>query len=206
MKIKTALLIAAGIVAMSISGCKKGDTGPEGPQGIQGERGERGETGATGATGPRGETGPAGATGPRGATGPQGPAGPAGNLSIREFFIEHLTVPSSTAGSASFFLPVRFDDHVINVYAAPSSVNPNVWYVLPGRVGTLEYRMQFTNTSTGTNFYIVRVVSAANATTFYRVRVLAIPLRTATALQQRGIDLNDLNAVSRFIGSEHLLN
>ncbi len=61
--------IATGIVAMSFSACKKGDTGPEGPQGIQGEKGDRGDTGARGATGAQGPAGPRGATGPQGPTG-----------------------------------------------------------------------------------------------------------------------------------------
>ncbi len=90
------LFIAAGVVALSVSACKKVE-GPEGPQGIQGEKGDKGDkgdrgdtgprgaTGATGPAGPRGATGaagPQGPAGPRGATGPQGPQGPAGTANV----------------------------------------------------------------------------------------------------------------------------
>lgn len=186
-------------ITLNTAGCKKGDVGPQGPQGEQGIQGERGETGPRGATGATGPQGPAGPRGAAGATGPQGPPGVPGNMSIREFFVENVVVPASTAGSGSFFLPVRFDDHVISMFAALSPTNPNVWFSLPGRVGTLEYRVQFTNTTTGTNFYIVRVVSAANPTTFHRVRVLAIPLATASLMKQQGIDMEDYHAVSKFM-------
>lgn len=192
----SAILVAAGVICMSQS-CTKGDLGPEGPQGEQGVQGERGETGPRGATGATGAQGPAG---PRGATGPQGPKGDPGNMSIREFFFENVTVPASTAGAASFFVPARFNDHVISVFAAPSAANTNVWYPLPGRVGMVEFRAQFTNTSTGTNIYIIRLVSVSAVTIFARVRVLAIPLATASLMEREGVNMADFQAVSRFAG------
>ncbi len=184
------MVILVGVAPVS---CKKGDTGPEGPQGIQGEKGDTGDRGPQGPAGPRGATGPAG---PRGATGPQGVPG---NMSIREFFFENITIPASSGAAGSFFVPARFEEHVVNIYVAPSTTNTNIWYVLPGRVGTVEYRVQITATATGMNVYIARVVAAAAANTFNRVRVVAIPLATASVMEARGIDLKNYEAVSRFM-------
>lgn len=105
------LFIAAGIVAMSLGSCKKGDMGPQGLQGVQGEKGDKGDEGdkgdrgATGAKGDQGDQGPRGATGakgdkgdqgdtgPRGATGAQGPTGPRGATGA--------TGPQGPAGTAN---------------------------------------------------------------------------------------------------------
>lgn len=170
--------------------------GPEGPQGIQGEKGDKGDTVDRS---PQGATGPRGAIGATAASGPQGAEGVPGNMSIREFFVENVVVPASTAGVAGFFLPLRFNDHVIAIFVAPSAANLNLCYALPVSVGTTEFRMKFTNTSIGTNFYIIRVVSVSAVTTFARIYVFAIPLATARVMEARGIELKNYNAVSQFV-------
>lgn len=72
------LTVLSLAIAVTLSGCGKGDQGNQGPPGPPGPQGQAGAVGPAGPAGPKGEAGSAGPAGPKGDVGLAGPPGPAG--------------------------------------------------------------------------------------------------------------------------------
>ncbi|HPI06643.1 MAG TPA: hypothetical protein PLM41_09685 [Saprospiraceae bacterium] len=119
-----------------------GPAGPAGPTGLTGATGPVGPAGATGPIGPAGPTGPTGLTGatgpagPAGAIGPVGPQGPQGDPGA--------TGPAGSAGPAGPAGPA----------GATGPTGPAGPAGSANMVGTTNYMVKFTGTTTGGNSQI----------------------------------------------------
>ncbi|MFC7526854.1 hypothetical protein ACFQRK_23055 [Parapedobacter sp. GCM10030251] len=224
MKLKSICVLLAGafvVLAVGISSCEKGDTGPVGPQGEQGIQGDKGDRGAKGDKGDKGDTGPrgaTGATGPRGATGATGPRGATGNANVlSSTYRFNRTAISQYAGSATMQIPAAYVlepegfDGAFMAYLTPinapifggfSSGNtmtlPFSWYNNPtaSMVTAMVYKTSF-------NTYYFGIVYQGSTSSSYpflsagefSLRLVWIP--KAMVAQHPTVDLNNLAEVTK---------
>ena len=126
--------------------------GPQGEQGIQGPKGDRG------CRGPQGVPGPAGAQGIQGPQGPQGPAGEGGNANVDVIGQDDIVVTEAVASGVQTFYISRpkqfFYAEALDPVNIATNPSPSVWDFGP----TIQYQaLSYTNTTTTTKNYIVRV-------------------------------------------------
>jgi hypothetical protein len=151
--------------------------------------------------GEKGDIGPAGATGaigPTGVTGATGPAGATGNANVIQY--TYTTARLASSGEISYAVTgitqTQLNNSLVFVYAL-TTLNPTVWYALPGYTsgGSNQYRVYMN--STALNVYITRSVGSTTET-FNSVRILVIPANDLRTGRQAAVDYTDYEAVKKY--------
>ena len=205
----TALIPVTLLTILLLSGCSK--TGPQGPIGTTGA------SGATGAAGPAGPQGPAGNADVQVDTFTVVNAQWAWNSQYAfQTSVSSFTEYFTRYYNASFS---KITQSILNtgqvmVYFTPNtSNNTNQWAPLPYQFtdgsGNFNYEFAF-ETNVGTvrlHFFFVQLVASATIPTLstyilpaYKFKIVAISGTISTGLKNAHVDVNDYNAVSRYLG------
>lgn len=219
------MLIALPL-AITFTACEKeGPPGPQGEQGLKGEPGIPGEQGPQGERGPRGAVGPQGERGPRGEQGPRGPKGDPGtaNVLYTDWFDPDWNVTNDPDYKLMYVTEPRLTEEfrkhgtllVYYRYKLGASVFdyllPTVFYRPDGSVDrqyqsyVYQDRIYIRASSHGATFFPDEVNPGNNW-----FRYVLIPGGVdISAMQERGVDLNNydavVNALRQMEGSVNLI-
>lgn len=217
---KVMAILFAISLTIGFTGCEKeGPPGPQGEKGDQGIPGTAGEQGPQGERGPRGQTGPPGEQGPRGAQGPQGAQGPRGpkgdpgtaNVLYSDWFDPNWNVTDDADYKLMYITEPRLTEEfrahgTVLVYyrwklgaSVFDYLLPQVFYRADGTIDRQYQSYIYLNriyiraSSHGATFFPDEVNPGSNW-----FRYVLIPGGVdISAMQERGLDLNDYDAVVR---------
>ncbi|WP_257668114.1 collagen-like protein [Parapedobacter tibetensis] len=153
--------------------------------------------------GPMGPAGPIGEAGPQGDQGEKGDKGDVGNFAPKVFEFENVTIAPGIGTNRLFDFDVtkeEFEQSMTILYLAIGTNNSN-WLVMPGvgSGGQHAYRLWYAFLNEGANSRAIlqRVAGPEDQSQTYTVaRIVVIPLNMATAMQAKGIDMGNFDAVS----------
>lgn len=117
-------VLVVGSMVIGLSGCAKGEMGPEGPNGEQGPKGDKGDAGTDGTVGP------------------QGPKGDVGNANV----ILYEFGPRTFTNELDLELSVSrrtVDNSMILVYYNPAIEDPTSWFASPGYGSSANYQTRY---------------------------------------------------------------
>ena len=156
-------------------------------------KGEKGDVGPAGTTGAVGAVGATGAIGP---TGVIGAVGATGNANVIQYTYATARVTGSEIVYAiTGMTQTQLNNAIIFVYVQ-TSLNPTIWYALPGATsgGSNQYRVLLNPTVL--NVYVNK--TGTTAETFNTTRVLVIPANDLRTGRKAAVDYSDYEAVKKF--------